>query len=245
MHENGSKTLFASGLHNTDRFINHVEEIQRLLADRYGIKFRNFGEALKYAEEQRHPVVSKHSSDFDVLRETRNIIQHSPRNSGQAVVVPSDWVLNTAQKLLNKMANPVRVKEVMVQPEHCFTSDEIHRVLKTIVEKNYSQLPVFENGRYISLLTTNGIARWVADAADTSGDILLGVAEVQEVLGSVESGENPRFVRPTDSIARLLELFTSPEYQSDCVLVSDTGHQSGNLLGLVTKFDLPRIYAML
>lgn len=229
---------------NNDRFINATEDIKEALQQRYGKAFNGVGEALRFARDQRHPVALKRRDDLRLISETRNFIQHSERR-GEASVMASDWTVELAEGLRASLVDAAPISSVMLTDYfRCSVNEKLHDVLAEMVRKDFSQAPVFENDKFLALFTTNAVARWVSKNVEQSGELYMDAAEIGEVLGDREDHEAPIVVRKDEPVYSVIERLSALDSQAVCVLVTDTGSASGRLMGMVTRFDLPQMYAV-
>ena len=228
---------------NSDRFLNACENIKDALGEKYPEQnFKGVGEALRFAEKNRHPVAMKRRKHFNTIRDVRNLMQHSLRSGNTAAVEPSDWLANEAEDLEKRFLRQPRISSV-VEPDFysCESEEKLHSVLLKMVEHDYSQAPVFRDGKFVDLLTTNSIARWVSGHLSSNGDLIMESATVDEVLSCLENFEMPAVVRLDAPISDVIEILSESGFQSGCVLITDTGNRSGQVKGIVTRFDLPRL----
>lgn len=230
---------------NNDRLVNATEAITEALREQYKRNFSSIGDALVEAEKRGHPVARKRRDDLKLVRETRNSIQHSTRR-GEAAVVASDWMVELTEELSKAFLKPTPVSSLMLTDFYrCDRDEKLHVVLAEMVRNDFSQAPVFESDKFVALLTTNAIARWVSANVEDSGELYMEASAVGEVLGSLEEHESPAIVKHTAPVSDVVEILTDPDFQSGCVLVTDTGNTSGRMMGMVTKFDLPQLYEAL
>lgn len=104
-----------------------------------------------------------------------------------------------------------------------------------------SQIPVYDGGDYIGLFTTNAMARWISHAIqEGEGTLLKENVAVSEILDHCEAHERAEFEKPTAPALKACEDL-SRETSPSVLLVTTDGTSAGQLQGLVTKFDIPRI----
>ena len=116
-------------------------------------------------------------------------------------------------------------------------------VVSRMSTRKFSQLPVIKDGRFIGVLTTNTIARWLgAHAAD--GMALLDDTTVGNVLDHTECPENYVFVSRSTTLFQVLDHFDRFESQGralDAILITEQGKSTTAFLGIITFYDIPRI----
>jgi CBS domain-containing protein len=127
----------------------------------------------------------------------------------------------------------------------CTADDPIGPVARTLYERHFSQVPVRDGDRWIGLLTTEAIARWMAGRSRNE----LGVqdaAPVREVLAYADDQGDFRIVPATAPVTQVIGLFDATTAQGQplkALLVVDAADE-GILEGIVTAYDLSRLRSM-
>jgi predicted transcriptional regulator len=126
-------------------------------------------------------------------------------------------------------------------------NDPIGDALKLMFENSFSQLPVYKNNLFYDLLTNNTISRWLG--ANVKEEIFsIKETPVSEVLKFTEIKDNYIFLDKEDNINKALESFNEFEKLGtplDAILITNNGSSTGELLGIITYTDLPKILNLL
>jgi hypothetical protein len=117
--------------------------------------------ARRYAEHEKLP-----SSQLDALLAfavLRNSISHSRYYDGDPIADPVPAVVDQIERLRDQLMAPPTALGILGVMDVCLARPEepISCVLEHVRRFNYSQLPVFDADRYVGILTTNAIARWL------------------------------------------------------------------------------------
>ncbi|RPI14055.1 MAG: CBS domain-containing protein [Ignavibacteriae bacterium] len=121
--------------------------------------------------------------------------------------------------------------------------DSIGEALKIMYDYSFSQLPVYKDGKFYDLLTTNTITRWLGSCVDD--DIFsLKDTKIIEVLKFTEIPDNYFFLKEDAPLTEALERFN--EFESigkplDAILITQNGTPTGAPLGIITSTDFPKI----
>ena len=129
----------------------------------------------------------------------------------------------------------------------CNISDRIDSVLAVMREMSYSQVPVYNNGEFLGLLTTNTISRWLAEQLNTIG-IVDNENTIDKVMKYEEFSDNYKFIDRHKNLFDVTELFRNHlRYTSklDAVLITETGNINQRILAIITWYDLPNIYRIM
>ena len=126
-----------------------------------------------------------------------------------------------------------------------YADTPLQEVLKQMYKHNLSKIPIYQNGnQFLGLLTAEAIIFWLADhISDETKN--LGREPVKNVLDYLDKPDNYYFVAKTFTMFEILQLFDSYGYEGkrlQAVLISSNGQDNGRLQGIITAFDLPRIY---
>lgn len=224
------------------RFINATERIRTALSRQYGQEFGGVGQARRHALENRHQVVMRNDSTLRALIDLRNVLQHSHMQSGRPIATPRADAVEAIEEIADQVENAPKVNRFMVKhPTTVAPSDSLAKVSHLVVAKALSQIPVCLEGTYIGLLTTNALARWLADAITREEGNLIGEnVVVQDILDCAEHHEVAEFVAPTMLASKACHRLTADEAPV-ALLVTTDGRPSGAIQGILTRFDVPRI----
>lgn len=203
--------------------------------------------ALRFGDKQH--LLPNQMSALRAFISLRNAISHGQYYGGRPIADPVSKVVEEIERLRAQIAYPPLALAVLgVHPVSCLSpEDSLNDALEQVRNHDYSQFPVYDRGVFIGLLTTNAIARWLANQLAANG----GLAEIEtvgQVLRFAEPYEKgqlvPRQTRVTDAIFRLSprEGKGAPEV---ALIVTETGRQEEQPLGLVVAEDLPALYAAL
>jgi predicted transcriptional regulator len=97
---------------------------------------------------------------------------------------------------------------------------------------------VFEDNRFLGMLTENGVTRWLArHVVRTLSLVELDEIFVSNVLQSEEVRKNHQFVPGDMRVDELSALFAK-QALLEAVLVTASGKQTEDLLGIATRWDI-------
>lgn len=117
--------------------------------------------------------------------------------------------------------------------------DAIDAALSVIRETTISQFPVYDGKRYLGLLTTNSIARWVA--ADLGDNSRVDARTVSEVLEFAEETDTAAFLPRTATAQEVLHALTAQNASKplpSVVILTETGTPGQKPLRVIGATDL-------
>ncbi|WP_167346384.1 CBS domain-containing protein [Brevibacterium ravenspurgense] len=224
-----------------DRFLSAVEEIVEILSKRYNREFKGIGEAIRTANDRNDPVVQRNFRMLKTLADLRNAIQHGDRKQGMPVATPREDTVEWIETLEKQIKQAPQVKDHMIKDVDVLSSSHsLADAAAEIIKHDISQMPVYDGKQYIGLFTTNAMARWLSKHIDTDGVLMAEKVTVAEVLECAENNEKVKFYKPTSPVHKVCSDLGSADGPVICLITTD-GKETGQLQGLVTRFDVSRI----
>jgi CBS domain-containing protein len=94
----------------------------------------------------------------------RNAIDHNSHHGAYPIAEPIPEIVDEVRRLCKKIKAPPEALAVLPEMDVCSVrpDEPISAALDYVRQFDFSQLPVYESGRYVGILTTNTIARWLA-----------------------------------------------------------------------------------
>lgn len=122
--------------------------------------------------------------------------------------------------------DPPRVLQVLqVSVQTCHGDDLVGSAARQMYDGDFSQLPVYEDGSFVALLTAETVARWLAACLE-SGIGLVGEAPVREVVGYAEDPDNHQLLGREATVfdaLRLFEEYSERGKSLDAIVVTHAG----------------------
>lgn len=231
-------------MQNSQKFISLFQRLEKLATDQSRLpKKADLSNKLSELSKGNN-VFRYYKKDLTQLRELRNAIIHGSVKDGSAIAEPHDEIVSKLEEIVKKIESPIKVlPEFQVEIEVVNSLDQISDALDSFYRGDYSQLPVIENGKFIDLLTTDTVTRWIAANKDEGGYLLENVA-VHEILPYKEFPDNYKFVSRNTTLIEVLKIFENFKYKQqliDAILITQDGKKDQKLLGIITHYDIPDI----
>ncbi len=125
----------------------------------------------------------------------------------------------------------------------CKLEDPLSSAVKKMRDNSFSKLPVYQSETFVGLLTAEAITFWLADHISFNKD--LSAERVEAVVRYMYDVEKYCFVARTSPLFEVLRIFDDYSHQGtrlQAILISADGSEQSELLGIITVFDLPKIY---
>ncbi len=191
------------------------------------------------AEYSRKHIGWRDADLLVTLAEVRNAIVHGKTEAYRYVAVPTSATVQDLKTCRKRLINPARAHPTFQRKvETVSINDTLAQALGIIRQRDFSQFPVYEDQRFLGLLTENGITRWLALYVSTKLSLVeLAKIFVREVLQNEEKRINYHFVPRDMPVDEVKGLFASHELL-EAVLVTESGKDSEKLMGIATRWDI-------
>lgn len=228
---------------NSEEFLSEFIQIEnalhRILKQR---RYIGFTEMVRRASEH-NDVVRNFATELYELAELRNAIAHG--NQGQqAIAELHNWPLDQIRKIRRLLTEPPVAIKFSSKPGTLNSDDSLAEAVKLMYEKGYSQIPIRDDGTTVNILTPREIAKWLG-AQPKPDDINLEAVSIRDVLAFSKQKANYTFLARHETAFKAIEAFYRAQQEGhrlDAVLITEHGKASEGLLGVLTVWDLPKIY---
>jgi predicted transcriptional regulator len=180
-----------------------------------------------------------------LLSELRNTLTHGQRLNNYPLAEPTDAAVAAIRRLRNEILNPPLVLAILKRdkPVTASPDESVRRVLDVMYENNFSQVPVYERDVYQGLLTTNTVARWVADQMRRH-EGLAEDAPARDALKFSERTDDVKHVARTVTTTEAIWRFTTAAESGQpltALIITEHGSLHESPLGIVVAEDLARL----
>lgn len=145
-----------------------------------------------------------------------------------------------AQDILAQFERPASAYDAGHAPVMFGESDALQPALQQMAKGRLSQAPVTSGGVFRCMLTTNAVARWLADNIDDEGCLLIGDVRVADVVDHLEEHEVARFVAKRTTASDAVDLLTS-ETPPLALLITEDGKKTQSILRILVASDIPAL----
>lgn len=231
----------------SSRFLSAYNEIDRFLR-RLGGHGQEvpFMKVLQEAQGKDSGVRS-HFVDLKEFAHLRNAVTHTYRNY-QSIATPTVEAVTEIESIKSKLLTPARLIEHFAkQVEVCQVGETVAAAAMKMKVGDFSQLPVYDDGSFVHLLTGETIARWFADRMTADGG-RLSSDTVADALAFTEPSTTYEIVGDGATVYDALGLFERAYLKGDsldAILMTPNGNKAEVPTGIVTIFDVPRLRSLI
>lgn len=227
--------------HGAHRFIaafNDIEQhLRARLQARDGDSFRRLIDSARH----EHLLNSQQAEALHDYTSLRNAISHGRYHGGAPIAEPNPRVIEQIERLRDLLMDPpgavARLGDQKV--ETVTPEDSVLSALELIRTHGFSQLPVYDSGAFLQLLTTNTIAHWVA--ADLGDNQTIDARTVADVLERAENTDRAVFLPKTVGAQAAIDALTSPARDGSlpfALIITETGEKSQRPIRVITQSDV-------
>ncbi|MBN2219133.1 MAG: CBS domain-containing protein [Kosmotogaceae bacterium] len=236
-------------MENSERFMHAFRSIEGYLS-RFNEDYRIDGFSRSLRDLSKSDKVLRNFLDMLLeFAELRNAIVHTVTEDAKPIAEPHDEVVQEIERIARMLNDPPKVASVFGYEKVATidVKDSLEKALSIIAEKSYSQIPVYDGGKFMGILTTNTIARWMAGTHEEERTNSRKT-RVREVMEYAEEDETVKFVSRKanlfDIVASFGE-FSGLGKRLEAIIVTENGRRSETPLHIITIWDVPTIFAVL
>ncbi len=217
-------------------FLDIVAALEKALERRATTKFRGLGQAVR--ELPSDTLVRRYRNDLEAFAGLRNAIAHNRYLDGRPIATPLPETVERARSVLAQFERPVLTLTHASTPMSFDLDQQLQPALSAMTSANVSQAPVTREGRYHCLLTTNAVARWLAAAIDTEGNVVMPDVRVRDVIDHLEAHERAAFI-PRDCLASDAVDQLTGNNPPLALFITHNGRPEEAILKILVAADLP------
>jgi len=230
---------------NSDRYLEAFNLIERRLRKITNSEKGTTFFSLVNAAAIENSFVRHSTDDLKEFGDLRNAIVHE-RTDGHVIAEPNARTLKKIEYIKSILYDPPKVIPMFKTKVLSFSvKDSIAAVVSILVENSFSQFVIYDGTEFIGLLTSNTIARWLGSCVDGDDILIAEETPISVVLEYTEIPNSYSFIKRKATIFDALEIFYDLEKKGkscDAVLITESGKPNEHLLGIITVWDIPKIY---
>ena len=227
----------------TSRFVEAYKEIEKWMRKKLNVPPKMPFYELVDLMAEKHETVQRHSELLKMLGRLRNLVIHE-YSRNKPVTLPTIHSVEQITTLRDQLLSPPSLLSVSKHPVVCCRpADPVGQAAQKMHDGSYSQLPVYEEDKFLGLLTAETVARWLASSL-ASGDGIFLEMSVADVQQHREDPENFVFLSRTSTVLEGLAAFDDflrRGKRLDAILLTHNGCKTEKLLGIVTIHNIPEL----
>jgi CBS domain-containing protein len=179
-------------------------------------------------------VIRKFEQDLRSYGDLRNAIVHHRTDNEYTIAEPHDDIVELIEYIDRELSKPVTVGDMFLRKVHTLQAyDTLATGLKLIREKKFNQIPIYQNKKFIGLVTATGITYWLADNM-TDKMISREMPALLDIYSHEKQKNAYRFVERDLSVYEAEEYFEKSVgggKRLEALLITENGRLKRNCLG--------------
>ena len=229
-----------------DQFLGMFAEIENCmklaLGKRKNVRFMDL--AREYVQAYNLP--SSYLVSLQTYAALRNAIDHNSHDGAYPIAEPIPEIVEEIRQLRDKIKAPPEAIAVLPEMNVCsvHSGEPVSVALEYVRQFDFSQLPVYDFGRYVGILTTNTIARWLAqqivDGAEHRD------ASISEVMEFGEPSDSALLVDRTLTVADAIHqlAYGNPDGGPvNALILTENKLPTDRPIRLIAVYDVPLLSA--
>lgn len=229
---------------NSERFLNAFIKIEGKLKEIANNDVHRAFYQLVDRAANKNTSVEKYRNVLKEYAELRNAIVHK-RIEGEAIAEPHIEVVEDLEFICEMITKPPTLENGFLQKVvKCSSYDKINVAARKMFSNSFSKIPVYDNKKFVGLLTTDSMARWMAYNLENRIEITEDV-DVRTIFEFSEHKESYAFISKTATVFEAINLFEQwykKGLRLNAVIITESGEKNEMPLGILSLFDLPRLY---
>lgn len=215
---------------------NEIEQLFKILIN--ARQYIPFSEMVRKLSEH-NPHIRRLSVDLLEFADLRNAIVHSSRNP-QVIAYPTFEVVEEIEAIRENLKHPPNVYTLFKKDViHVNEGASLKEILDLLKKYNISQIPVLSDGKVLSIINGNTIARWLAneDIVSTSE------TKTADLAANIEFTGTYSFISRNDNVYTAADKFSNSlinGWYMDALFITDKGKNGEKLLGIIVLEDIAK-----
>lgn len=225
-----------------ERFLKMYRILEGLLEKRMTTARRGSSVVMDYmrdADSERYRI------ELNICREIRNLLTHNADSNGDALVEPSEAVLNSLQRIIEHVSAPRYAVDYGTQRDKILwahPNDAAIEVMHRMNRQGFSHVPVMEHGRISGVFSVGSLFVYLErkglDALSPSARI----GEIDEAMNLDRHGSDRYLFLPRDAtIYQVRDAFEERSERNNrlsAVFITRTGSKDEALIAMLTPWDV-------
>ncbi len=233
-----------SDINRTEEFLDKYKQMETLVRNEYNLD--NNESVMNFLINNKD--FKEIENELDLCRDTRNLLSHNPKINGEYAVYPSEEMIKLLDKVIQKVARPLKAANVMVKKsELCYMSmeDKVRDAMATMKENSYKHIPILEDGVLVGLFSAKTVLDiMVTEGADAfSSEITFDMIQKYISIENVTSNKFT-FVGNSTLVSEIKDIFKEDidnKERINIIFVTQHGKRDEKLLGIITAWEIAAV----
>lgn len=222
-------------MYKTSDFLERYKSLEKWAEAKYG------DEGVKGLEQELHD--KRVQSEVRYFRSVRNLLSHNPNGSQKPFIELTDEFKARFEALCDQLMSSI--SKVMIPYRKIYKCEMVDKVMPTIShmkEKVYTHVPVMNGKKVWGVFSESAIFDIVGDGNTSLINDNTTLLQIGKYITEYSSKGVFDFAGVNDSMDDIRRMFGEAVEENrrlDVIYITSTGNKNGDLVGLVTIWDLP------
>lgn len=230
-----------SEIGRTEIFLDKYRQLENVIKTEFNLGKND--SAMNYLIRQKP--FREYENELDLCRETRNLLSHNPKLNGSYAVEPSESLIMFIDRIIDKIENPLRAKDVMVPKNAlCYRhmNASVREAMIALRENSYKYIPILEEGMLAGIFGAKTMLDILIDKDIQGIDDGMTFADVRKFLSleNIDRGEI-RFVSQdvlVSDIGKMYRKSSEHKERINLLFVTANGKITERILGIITPWEI-------
>ena len=231
-------------INRTEEFLDKYKQMEAIVRNEYNLG--NNDSVINFLINNND--FNEIENELDLCRDTRNLLSHNPKINGEYAVYPSEEMIKLLDKVIQKVAKPLKASNVMVKKsELCYMGmlDKVQDAIVNMKENSYKYIPILEDGVLVGLFSAKTVLDiMVGEGADIfDNDITFEKIKKYIAVENIAS-KTFSFVGNSTLVSEIKDVFKEDvdnKERINIIFVTQHGKQEEKLLGIITAWEIAAI----
>ena len=228
-----------------EAFLTLYRMFEGLLEKRYADRVMTTGSVVK--EYLKDPDSAPMRTEIDLCREIRNILSHNTESDGEAVVEPSEGVLNRMRQIIEYVKRPVMAVNYGTPADRILfahPNDLALNVMRHMLKMGYSHVPVADRSGLIGVFSSGSLMVFAAKKGLSQVRDELRVGDMRDAIDfGDERSERFMFLRSDATLLNVRDAFDKRRERNHrlaVVFLTADGTRHTPVQAMLTAWDVLR-----
>lgn len=237
--------MASSDTNRAEAFLTLYRKLEGLLEKRYADHVMTTGSVVK--EYLRDPDSEPMRTEIDLCREIRNILSHNIDSDGEAVVEPSEGMLQRLQAVIEHVKRPQLAINYGTPADRivfAHPNDLALNVMRHMLKMGYSHVPVADKSGVIGVFSSGSLMVFAAKKGLSQVRDELRIGEMQDAIDfGDERSERYMFLREDATLLNVRDAFEKRRERNHrlaVVFLTRDGTRHTPIHAMLTAWDVLR-----
>lgn len=228
-------------INKTEVFLDKYRHLENVIKTEFHLGKNE--SAMNYLIRQKP--FREYENELDLCRETRNLLSHNPKLNGEYALTPSDELIAFMDKIIDKIENPLRAKDVMVPKNAlCYRhmNASVREAMIALRENSYKYIPILEEGVLAGVFGAKTMLDILINEESGGIEKDATFADVKDYVALENADKGSiRFVPQDMLISDIGSMYRkSSEHKEriNLIFVTANGKVTERVLGIITAWEI-------